>query len=103
MGPGLKRSRDWSIFANSDVPYLAKKCILVGYGISTKGYRLYDYEKRRIFYSRDVVFNEEENGLEKEISEVNSQHNHHISIELSTDEVTEGSIDENGSINAGES
>ena len=79
-----------------------KKCILVGYGVSTKGYRLYDYEKRRVFYSRDVVFNEEENGLEKEISELNSQHNHHISIELSTDEVTEGSIDENGSINAGE-
>lgn len=36
----------------------ATKCILLGYGEETKGYRLYDTEKRRVFHSRDVQFNE---------------------------------------------
>ena len=35
-----------------------KRCIFLGYGETTKGYRLYDEEKRRVFFSRDVVFNE---------------------------------------------
>jgi len=44
----------------------AKRCILLGYGTETKGYRLYDPEKRRVFYSRDVDFCEEK---EDEINE----------------------------------
>ena len=36
----------------------AKKSIFLGYGDGVKGYRLYNKEKQRIFYSRDVVFNE---------------------------------------------
>ena len=35
----------------------AKKCIFLGYGNETKGYRLYDPRRERVFYSRDVVFN----------------------------------------------
>ena len=31
-------------------------CIFLGYGKTTKGFRLYDEGKRRVFYSRDVVF-----------------------------------------------
>ena len=38
----------------------AKKCVLLGYGDTTKGYRFYDPEKRRIIFSRDVVFYENE-------------------------------------------
>ena len=38
----------------------AKKCILLGYGEETKGYRLYDVENKKILYSRDVRFNEGE-------------------------------------------
>ena len=38
----------------------SKKCILLGYGEHTKGYRLYDPERRRVLYSRDVKFNENE-------------------------------------------
>ena len=38
----------------------SKKCILLGYKEATKGYRLYDLQKRRIFYSRDVKFNKNE-------------------------------------------
>ena len=37
----------------------ARKCVLLGYGEETKGYRLYDPEKRKVFHSRDVQFNEE--------------------------------------------
>ena len=33
----------------------------MGYGEETKGYRLYDPEKRKVFYSRDVKFNGSEN------------------------------------------
>ena len=36
----------------------AKKAIFLGYGDGIKGYRLYDTEKQRVFYSRDVIFNE---------------------------------------------
>ena len=42
----------------------------MGYGVSTKGYNLYNFEKRT-FFSHDVVFNEEEDGLKKEINQVN--------------------------------
>ena len=31
-----------------------RKCILLGYGEQTKGYRLYDPEKKTVLYSRDV-------------------------------------------------
>ena len=32
----------------------ARKCIFLGYRSETKGYRLYDPERRRVFHSRDV-------------------------------------------------
>lgn len=35
-----------------------QKCILLGYGTETKCYRLYNQEDGRIFFSRDVKFNE---------------------------------------------
>ena len=36
----------------------AKKCIFVGYGDKTKGYRLYNPERGKVFHSRDIKFNE---------------------------------------------
>ncbi len=45
-----------------------RNCLLLGYGTSTKGYRLYDPLKRKVFYSRDVVFNEQKFGL-KQVTE----------------------------------
>lgn len=36
----------------------ARKGIFLGYGEQTKGYRLYDTTRGRVFYSRDVRFNE---------------------------------------------
>ena len=35
-----------------------RKCIMIGYGNVTKGYRLYDAIEGKIIYSRDVQFNE---------------------------------------------
>ncbi|KAF2346915.1 hypothetical protein FHG87_022330 [Trinorchestia longiramus] len=36
----------------------SKTCVLLGYGSGTKGYRLYDFNAKRVLLSRDVVFNE---------------------------------------------
>ena len=44
----------------------ARKCIMLGYGTETKAYRLYDVERSKVVFSRDVVFNEAKNGIEKE-------------------------------------
>ena len=44
----------------------ARKCIFLGYGTETKGYRLYDPKREKVFFSRDVVFNEKKRGIEKE-------------------------------------
>ena len=44
----------------------ARGCIFLGYGTETKGYRLYDPKREKVFLSRDVVFNEKKLGIEKE-------------------------------------
>ena len=36
----------------------SKKCIFIGYEVDDFGYRLWDFENRKIIRSRDVVFNE---------------------------------------------
>ena len=36
----------------------AKRCIFLGYGTETKGYRLYDPKREKVFFSGDVFFNE---------------------------------------------
>ena len=36
----------------------SRTAILVGYGSNVKGYRLYDPSKRKVFYSRDIIFDE---------------------------------------------
>ena len=36
----------------------SKRCIFLGYGATTKGYRQYDPLKKRACFSRNVVFNE---------------------------------------------
>ena len=44
----------------------ARKCVLLGYGAETKGYRLYEVKDRKIVYSRDVQFNENSKYLEQD-------------------------------------
>ena len=36
----------------------AQRCVLLGYGTETKGYRLFNIENDKVFFSRDVKFNE---------------------------------------------
>ena len=59
----------------------AKKCIFVGYGEETKGYRLFDPVRGKIFFSRDVVFNEDGTGR----SAVEDE-DRYVEVELSTDD-----------------
>ena len=45
----------------------ARKCVMLGYGTSQKGYRLYDIEQMKVVHSRDVVFDETSMpGIQKE-------------------------------------
>eukprot|EP00731_Ephydatia_muelleri_P016374 Em0009g798a len=37
----------------------SRRCIFWGYGVTTKGYRLYDPLKKKVCYSRDVIFMED--------------------------------------------
>ena len=37
---------------------------MLGYGTETKAYRLYDLEKKKVFFSRDVLFNELKSGID---------------------------------------
>lgn len=35
------------------------RCVMIGYPYRQKGYKMFDLEKRKIFVSRDVIFQEE--------------------------------------------
>ena len=61
----------------------ATKCVLLGYGSETKGYRLYNLKRLKVFYSRDVLFCESERGFEKERS---VQERRYVEIDCSRDE-----------------
>ena len=52
----------------------SKKCILMGYGTSTKGYRLYDLLKRKVIFSRDVIFNEQKCEFEEPAQQKQQKH-----------------------------
>ena len=60
----------------------------MGYGTETKGYRLYDSKRGKIFYSRDVWFNELECGVEKESSEPDKRRYVELELELPSDDET---------------
>ena len=46
-----------------------RKCIFLGYGTVRKGYRLYEVDRAKVVWSRDVLFNECKHGVEKERDE----------------------------------
>ena len=51
----------------------ARKCIFLGYCTESKGYRLYDPVRARVFISCDVIFNESGHEVEKEPSEAQEE------------------------------
>ena len=61
----------------------ARKCVFLGYGTETKGYRLYDCKRQRVILSRHVKFKESEFGIEKEPSDGTDEL---ITIELSSND-----------------
>ena len=64
----------------------ARRCVLLGYGETTKGYRLYDPVRARVIHSRDVRFNETERADEQCDTETpTSDHEDTIIIDLSSD------------------
>ena len=68
----------------------AKCCIMLGYGTETKAYRLYDIERQRVFFSRDVVFNESKRGFEKESVSKDSD-TEYVQLECSNEDHGESS------------
>lgn len=64
----------------------ARKCILLGYGQETKGFRLYDPTQRKVLHSRDVRFNENEKDSEVV---TNDEANHQLTLDFSSDPESE--------------
>ena len=75
--PNVKHLRIFGCTAYAHIPKderqkldsKSRKCILLGYGTETKGYRLYDEKCGKVLYSRDVLFNESSCGIQKESTE----------------------------------
>ncbi len=70
----------------------AKKFMFLGYGEETKGYRLYDSERNKVIFSRDVYFHEtrKNNSLEP----LEKQHSKAEKIVLQNDEDSEDNDEE---------
>ena len=60
----------------------ATKCLLLGYGKRTKGYRLFDPIRRKVLHSRDVTFNESE---QKSETTSNDDPSHELILDFSSD------------------
>ena len=71
--PDVQHSHTFGCVANSHAPKdeqhkldsKARKCTFLGYGNEVKEYRMYDMQSKRVFHSRDVLFNEQENEHEE--------------------------------------
>ena len=74
----------------------SRKCILVGYGQETKGYRLYDPKRERIIYSRDVKFNEVKQ--DPKLEPLEQETKHLVEIDFSNDSKATSSDDESEAI-----
>lgn len=75
--PNVKHLRIFGCTAYAHIPKderqkldsKSSKCILLGCGTETKGYRLYDKKCGKVLYSRDVLFNESSCRIQKESTE----------------------------------
>ncbi len=67
----------------------AKRCVLVGYGTEVKGYWAFDPLTRKVVYSRDVRFNEEQTGIEKGVRSAELDIERCVELELTSDDFSE--------------
>ena len=69
---------DWDAFSHvprderQKLDSKSRKCYFLGYGKETKGYRLYDIKRGKVFHSRDVVFNEKKR-VEQQVVEIENK------------------------------
>lgn len=67
-----------------------RKCIMLGYGDVTKGYRLFDVDKQKVIHSRDVHFNESVKNSGQDMSDVNDVHKYQLVVDFSDVEADDG-------------
>ncbi len=73
---------------------VSRRCVLVGYGCEVKGYRLYDPDRKKVFLSRDVKFNDYETGFKKESEPLSLiEPSFELSVESSVESSVEPSIE----------
>ena len=62
-------------------------CVLLDYGAETKGYRLWDPRRAKVFYRRDVLFDESSRGIEEEPSKAKEKNEKwHVKIDSLRDQ-----------------
>ena len=67
----------------------SKKCIFLGYGSTTKGYRLFNLDTKKVFHSRDVIFDEFQcTSFEKESSKPD-EYEKYVEVEIPCEEERE--------------
>ena len=77
-----------------------RKCLLLGYGSVQKGYRVFDPVTRKVSFSRNVTFDEQESGRPPIEEEVESAQRPLILEPIDKSESDcEGEDDDNGSTN----
>ena len=67
----------------------ARKCIFLGYGQVTKGYRHYDLIRQKIIYSRDIQFNESLKGTENNRVEAKNGNSYQLLDDFAEDDEIE--------------
>ena len=65
----------------------SRKSIFVGYGESVKGYRIYDPNRARVLYSRNVLFNEKRSKVKSEST--HEENEQYVKLEISDHHVDE--------------
>ena len=72
----------------------ARRCIMLGYGTETKAYRLYDVERKKVFYSRNVIFNEAASGKEEAMNKTSDIK--YVQLECLNDEEVHNDVAHDG-------
>jgi len=101
--PSLKHLKVFGCVAYAHIPKekrlkldeKARKCIFLGYSNCSKGFRLYDMEKKKVFIERNVIFDENKICQKQETTENNKILENYVRVEESESENEENSETEN--------